>query len=75
MLGVEWKDEAVHQDLGKNVELIINATSLGDPVSRIIARHEEKDREIPPRFTSVSIGLGEPEDLIKDFKQAIERCG
>ena len=75
MLGVEWKKESVHRDLGKHVKLILNATSLGDPVTRIIARHEEKDRGIPPRFTRVSIGLEEPEDLIADFKQAIERCG
>ncbi|HIA64018.1 MAG TPA: hypothetical protein EYN93_14215 [Planctomycetaceae bacterium] len=27
-----------------------------------------------PRFTRVSIGLEEPEDLIADFKQAIARC-
>lgn len=27
------------------------------------------------RYTRVSIGLEEPEDLIADFKQAIERCG
>jgi methionine-gamma-lyase len=74
MLGVEWKTDAVHRDLGKHVELILNATSLGDPVTRITARKEEKLRGIPPRFTRVSIGLEEPEDLITDFNQAIEKC-
>jgi methionine-gamma-lyase len=74
MLGIEWKKDAVHRDLGKHVELILNATSLGDPVTRIMARNEEKPRGIPQRFTRVSIGLEEPEDLISDFKQAIERC-
>ncbi len=75
MLGVEWKKDVVHRDLGKHVKLILNATSLGDPVTRITPRKEEKLRGIPPRFTRVSIGLEEPEDLIADFKQAIVRCG
>ncbi len=75
MLGVEWKKESVHRDIGKHVNLILNATSLGDPVSRIIVRHEEKDRGIPLRFTRISIGLEEPEDLITDFNQAIGLCG
>ncbi len=75
MLGVEWKKDAVHKTLGRYVKLIINQTSLGDPVTRIMARSEEPDRGIPARYTRVSIGLEEPEDLIADFKQAIERCG
>jgi len=74
MLGVEWKKDSVHRNLGRHVKLILNATSLGDPVTRITARREEKDRGIPTRYTRVSIGLEEPEDLIADFKQAIERC-
>jgi len=75
MLGVEWKDDSVHQRLGRYVKLILNATSLGDPVTRITARRKEKPRGIPARFTRVSVGLEEPEDLITDLKQAIERCG
>lgn len=74
MMGVEWKQDRVHQGLGKHVKLILNATSLGDPFSRVTARKEEKDRGIPARFTRVSIGLEEPDDLIADFNQAIERC-
>jgi len=74
MLGVEWKKDSVHKNLGRRVKLIINQTSLGDPVTRIMARQEERDRGIPARFTRVSIGLEEPEDLIADFKQAIARC-
>jgi methionine-gamma-lyase len=75
MLGVEWKQESVHRDLGRHVKLMINATSLGDPVTRVLQRREEKPRGIPPRFTRVSIGLEEPEDVIADFQQAIEKCG
>lgn len=75
MLGVEWKNESVHQNLGKHVKLMINATSLGDPVTRVLQRKEEKDRGIPARYTRVSIGLEEPEDIIADFKQAIEKAG
>jgi cystathionine beta-lyase/cystathionine gamma-synthase len=74
MLGIEWKKNSVHRNLGKYVKLIINATSLGDPVTRILERGEEKDRGIPARYTRVSIGLEDPQDLIADFKQAIKRC-
>jgi cystathionine beta-lyase/cystathionine gamma-synthase len=75
MLGVEWKKDFVHRNVGKHAKLILDATSLGDPVTRIAARKEEKDRGIPARYSRVSIGLEEPEDLIADFKQAIENCG
>jgi methionine-gamma-lyase len=74
MIGVEWKNDAVHKGLGKHVKLIINETSLGDPVTRVMKRDEEKDRGIPARYTRVSIGLEDPEDLIADFKQAIAKC-
>jgi len=74
MLGVEWKKDSVHKNLGRHVKLILNATSLGDPVTRVCLRREETDRGIPARYTRVSIGLEEPEDLMADFKQAIERC-
>ena len=74
MLGIEWKQDRVHQSLGNHVRLILNATSLGDPCSRIMARQEETDRGIPARYTRVSIGLEEADDLMADFKQAIEKC-
>ena len=73
-MGIEWKEDSVHRNLGKHVKLILNATSLGDPVTRVAARNEEQDRGIPARYMRVSIGLEEPEDLINDFKQAIEKC-
>ena len=38
MLGIEWKQDRVHQSLGNHVRLILNATSLGDSYSRIMAR-------------------------------------
>ena len=57
MLGVEWKSDAVHQNLGRHVKLMINAVSLGDPVTRVSQRREEPDRGIPARYTRVSIGL------------------
>ena len=74
MLGIEWKSDAVHRDLGPHVKLMINQTSLGDPVTRVMKRKEEKDWGVPARYTRVSIGLEEPEDLIADFRQAIAKC-
>ena len=75
MIGVEWKNASVHKKLGRHVKLIINKTSLGDPVTRITNRSEEKNRGIPGNYTRVSIGLEEPEDIIADFRQAIAKCG
>ncbi len=75
MLGVQWKSDSVHKGLGRHVRLILDQTSLGDPVTRITQRREEKDRGIPPRYTRVSIGLEEPEDIIADFRHAIAKCG
>lgn len=74
MLGIEWKTDSVHRNVGKHANLILDATSLGDPVTRITGRKEEKDRGIPARYSRVSIGLEEPADLIADFTQAIEKC-
>jgi len=75
MIGVEWKNASFHKGLGRHVKLIINKTSLGDPVTRITNRSEEKNRGIPGNYTRVSIGLEEPEDIIADFRQAIAKCG
>ncbi len=41
MVGIEWKEGAVHEKVGKHTKLIINATSLGDPVTRITPRQEQ----------------------------------
>lgn len=74
MLGIEWKSDAVHQGLGKHVRLMVSETSLGDPVTRVMQREENKASGVPPRYTRVSIGLEEPEDVIADFEQAIAKC-
>jgi len=55
------------QGVSRHVKLIVNKTSLGDPVTRITARRPEEDRGIPVRYTRVSIGLEDPEDIIADF--------
>ena len=49
--------------------------SSTEAVTRVTARREERGRGIPARYTRVSVGLEEPEDLISDFKQVIEQCG
>jgi methionine-gamma-lyase len=73
MIGVEWKTDPAHRRIGEHLNLVINQTSLGDPVTRITMREEEKIRGIPPRYSRISIGLEEPEDIIADFKQALEK--
>ena len=74
LMGIVWKEDFVHQCLGNQVELILHATSLGDSVTRIVTRQQEKERGIPQRNTRISIGLEDPEDLIIDFKKAIQQC-
>ncbi|MFZ9935854.1 MAG: trans-sulfuration enzyme family protein [Luteolibacter sp.] len=74
MLGIEWKSDAVHQGLGRQVKLMVNQTSLGDPVTRVMQLKEDKAIGVPARYTRVSIGLEEPEDVIADFEQAIAKC-
>jgi cystathionine beta-lyase/cystathionine gamma-synthase len=49
--------------------------SLGDVVTLVARRSEEPHRGIPPRYTRISVGLEDPDDIIADFRQAIERCG
>ena len=46
----------------------------GSPTKLNANRSEEKPRGIPQRFSRVSIGLEDPEDLIADLKQAIEKA-
>ena len=74
MLGIEWKSDAVHHGLGRHVRLMVNQTSLGDPVTRVMQRQEDKATGVPARYTRVSIGLEEPEDVMADFEQAIAQC-
>ena len=74
MLGVEWKSDAVHRNLAKHIKLMIHAVSLGDAVTRVTTRGADRGRAVPARYTRVSIGLEEPEDLIADFEQAIANC-
>ena len=57
------------------VNSTVTAESGGDPVTRINKRGEDEGRGIPPRYTRVSIGLEEPEDIIADLRQAIAKCG
>ena len=53
---------------------MVSETSLGDPVTRVMQREENNASGVPPRYTRVSIGLEEPEDVIADFEQAIAKC-
>ena len=74
MLGIEWNSDVIHRKFGSHLKLIISQTSLGDPVSRVMNRKEDKSKGIPKRYTRVSIGLEEPGDLITDFREAIAKC-
>jgi methionine-gamma-lyase len=72
MIGVEWKDDATHQQFPKRLKLCKPWASLGDVVTLVQHRSEDSGRGIPKRYTRISIGLEDAGDIIADFKQALE---
>ena len=75
MIGVEWKSDKVHQGFHGKLRMCKPWTSLGDVVTLVTKRTAVPAQAIPPRYTRISIGLEDPDDIIADFKQAIERAG
>lgn len=71
MMGVEWKDAATHESFGQRLKLCKPWVSLGDVVTLVSKRGEQRDRAIPPRYTRISIGLEDAADIISDFQQAL----
>jgi len=71
MMGVEWKDAETHNLFHRRLKMCKPWVSLGDAVTLVTPRSEEPSRGIPQRYTRISIGLEEAEDIIADFKQAI----
>jgi methionine-gamma-lyase len=74
MLGVEWKSDQVHRNFNKGLKMCKNWTSLGDAVTLVQTQGEERQRGVPPRYTRISIGLEDPNDIIADFTQAITKA-
>jgi cystathionine beta-lyase/cystathionine gamma-synthase len=72
MLGVEWKSAETHNSFHQRLKMCKPWFSLGDVVTLVSKRSEEPDRGIPKLFTRISIGLEDAEDIIRDFKQALE---
>jgi len=71
MMGVEWRDDATHAAFAGRLQLCKPWVSLGDVVTLVSKRTPERDREIPPRYTRISVGLEDPGDIIADFAQAL----
>ena len=72
MMAVEWKSDAVYANFTKKTKMIKPWASLGDVVTLAINQSEDPARAIPPRFTRISIGLEDADDIIADFEQAIK---
>ena len=74
MISIELKGgrEAAVQ-VAANVKLFVNATSLGGVESLIEHRAsvEGPESTTPPGLLRLSIGLENPDDLIKDLKSAL----
>jgi methionine-gamma-lyase len=71
MLGVEWKSDRVHEAFPRFLKMCKPWPSLGDVVTLVYTRRAEPRRAIPARYTRISIGLEEPDDIIADFEQAL----
>jgi len=55
-------------------EIVLRKTSLGDIHILIDAGYIERERKgIPENYYRMSIGLEDPDDLISDFKRALEK--
>jgi cystathionine beta-lyase/cystathionine gamma-synthase len=72
MMGVEWKSDATHNSFGSRLKLCKPWVSLGDAVTLVSQRGEESQRAIPKRYTRISIGLEDADDIVADFRQALE---
>jgi methionine-gamma-lyase len=72
MLGVEWKSAETHNSFHQRLKMCKPWYSLGDVVTLVSQRSEEPERGIPKYFTRISIGLEDSDDIIRDFKQALE---
>ncbi|MCQ4725944.1 PLP-dependent aspartate aminotransferase family protein [Anaerotignum faecicola] len=74
-------DEKAHQKFLDSLKLITHAVSLGDVESLIVYYDKNSDKlpyypEIYRKgFFRFSIGLEDPDDIIKDIKHAMETCG
>ena len=58
----------------KEFEIVLRKTSLGDIHTLIGTGYIEwEQRGIPENYYLMSIGLEDPDDLITDFKRALEK--
>jgi len=71
IFSVEFKSGDVAQQVMKNLQLFSQATSLGGTMSLIDWRFK-RDKAQPEGLLRVSVGLEDPEDLIKDWEQALK---
>lgn len=71
MIGVEWKDAGAHATFGNRLKLCKPWVSLGDVVTLVSKRDPVPKRAIPERYTRISVGLEDVDDIISDFHQAL----
>jgi cystathionine gamma-synthase len=72
VLSIELDSEAAARALPAKLRLLRDATSLGG-VESLIEWRRRHDPQAPPALLRVSVGLEHPDDLIEDFRQALER--
>lgn len=74
-------DVATHNKLVNSLALIVPAVSIGHDESLIVytGPNDERNHFYPPEFSKghlrFSVGLEDPQDIIDDLNQALEKCG
>ena len=71
VLSVELESAEVAQAVLGHLRLFRNATSLGGVESLIEWRHQY-DQDVSPCLLRISVGLEHPDDLLSDFRNALQ---
>jgi cystathionine gamma-synthase len=74
ILSIELASEAQARALPRELALFRDATSLGG-VESLVEWRRKHDPEAPPALLRLSIGLEDPDDLVRDLERGLARIG
>ena len=74
ILSIELATEAQARALPRHLALFRDATSLGG-VESLVEWRRKQDPEAPPTLLRLSVGLEDPEDLVRDLERGLARLG
>jgi cystathionine gamma-synthase len=74
ILSIELATEAQARALPRHLALFRDATSLGG-VESLVEWRRKQDPEAPATLLRLSVGLEDPEDLVRDLERGLARLG